>query len=137
MATNLDNFIIKELITIIIGNYILNSFSIFIIKLNYFCYLDFLKVCGLPMNFLAVSFAFNIYKKLKSDNELEYESKNLFKIISLKMNNNCLQKQYSTKDLEKIINDEKSLVDTAIIIACFLGDISVSFITYFVLITFL
>lgn len=103
MATNLDNFSIEELITIII---------------------DFLKICGLPMHFLPVSFAFNIYQKLKSDNELEYKSRNLFKSISIKINKDCLQKQYITKDLDKIINDEKNLADTAVIIACFLGGIS-------------
>lgn len=137
MATNLDNFSIKELITIIIGNYILNSFYIFIVKLNYFHYLDFLKICGLPMHFLAVSYAFNIYQKLKSDNELEYKSRNLFKSISIKINKDYSQKQYITKDLDKIINYEKNWADTAVIIACFLGGISVSFITYFVLIIFL
>jgi len=89
------------------------------------------------MHFLAVSFAFNIYQKLKSDNELEYKSRNLFKCISIKINKDCLQKQYITKDLEKIINDEKNWVDTAIITACFLDGISVSFITYVVLIIFL
>lgn len=137
MATNLDNFSIKELITIIIGNYILNSFTIFIVKLNYFHYLDFLKICKLPMHFLAVSFAFNIYQKLKSDNELESESRNLFKSMSIKINKDSLQQQYITKDLKSIINEEKNWVDTAIIIACFLGGVTVSFITYFVLITFL
>ncbi|CAH1714172.1 unnamed protein product [Aphis gossypii] len=103
MATNLDNFSIKELITIVI---------------------DFLKICGLPMHFLAVSFAFNIYQKLKSDDELEYKSRNLFKSLSIQINKDCLQKQYITKDLEKIINYEKNWVDTAIIIACFLDGIS-------------
>ncbi|XP_026810422.1 uncharacterized protein LOC113551991 [Rhopalosiphum maidis] len=103
MATNLDNVSITKLITIII---------------------DFLKICGLPMHFLAVSYAFNIYQKLKSDDELESKSINLFKSISIRIHKNTLHKQYITKDLEKIINDEKNWVDTAIIMSCFLGDIS-------------
>ncbi|XP_025200961.1 LOW QUALITY PROTEIN: uncharacterized protein LOC112598649 [Melanaphis sacchari] len=102
MATSLDNFSIIKLITIIIG---------------------FLKICGLPMHFSAVSFAFNIYQKLKSDDELEPKLVNLFKSISIRLNKDSLQKQYITKDLEKIIHGENNWVDTAIIVSCFLGDL--------------
>jgi len=89
------------------------------------------------MHFLAVSFAFNIYQKLKSDDELEHKSLNLFKSISNRLNKHSLQKQKIIKDMEKFINVDTNLVDKAIIISCFLGDLPVSFIIYFVLITFL
>lgn len=89
------------------------------------------------MHFLAVSFAFNIYQKLKSNDELRHKSIDLFKSISNSLNKHSLQKQKIIKDLEKCINIDKNWVDKAIIISCFLGDIPVSFIVYFVLIPFL
>jgi len=89
------------------------------------------------MHFLAVSYAFNIYQKLKSDDDLESKSINLFKSISIRILKDTLHNQYITKDLEKIINDEKNWVDTVIIMSCFLGDIPVSFFTFLVEINFL
>jgi len=101
-----------------------------------FFILGFLKICRLPMHFLPISFAFKIYQKLKSDDQLESQSINLFKSISNRLNKHSLQKQYITKDLEKIINVENDYVDKAIIISCFLGDIPVSYIAYFVVMLF-
>jgi len=89
------------------------------------------------MQFLAVSFAFNIYQKLKYNDELRHKSLDLFKSISNRLNKHSLQKQKIIEDLEKCINVNENWVDKAIIISCFLGDIPVSFIVYFVLITFL
>ncbi|KAL4148461.1 hypothetical protein QTP88_002698 [Uroleucon formosanum] len=102
IATNLDNSTVTKLITIIIG---------------------FLKICRLPMHFLAVSFAFNIYQKLKSNDELRHKLIDLFKSISNRLNKNSLQQQKIIKDLEKCINVDENWVDKAIIISCFLGDI--------------
>lgn len=84
------------------------------------------------MHFLAVSFAFNIYQKLKSDDELEHKLMHLFKSISNRLNKHSLEKQEIIKDLEKFINVDTNWVDKAIIISCFLGDIPVSFSVYFV-----
>ncbi|XP_016661281.1 uncharacterized protein LOC103309871 [Acyrthosiphon pisum] len=102
IATNLDNSAIMKLITIII---------------------DFLKICRLPTHFLAVSFAFNIYQKLKYNDELRYKSIDLFKSISNRLNKDSLQNKKIIEDLEKCINVDDNWVDKAIIISCFLGDI--------------
>jgi len=85
------------------------------------------------MHFLAVSFAFNIYQKLKSNDELENKLMHLFKSISNRLNKDSLQKLEILKDLEKCLNVDTNWVDKAIIMSCFLGDIPVSLIVCFVL----
>ncbi|VVC32677.1 Hypothetical protein CINCED_3A006375 [Cinara cedri] len=102
-------------------------------------YLDF---CKLPSNFLAISYAFNIYQKLKPDPDLELLSKNLCRLLIKNMvlpktddeihNKNLLKKpklnQYLKDDLERVLNTQDCWIDKSIIGSYILIDLESTYI---------
>jgi len=90
-----------------------------------------LEICNLPSDFPVVSYAFNIYQQLKSDDDMKLKSINLCKSLSHGHFKTYRINKHLIDDLERVINIEENWFDKIVVITCFLRKIYVSFITIF------
>lgn len=91
-----------------------------------FSFLGYLGVCKLPSDFMAVSYAFKIYQKLKLDDDLETKSLSLCKCLSSNLGVHK-QKLNLKDDFETVLKCEEDWLDKSIVISYFLSNIDVSF----------
>ncbi|XP_050436025.1 uncharacterized protein LOC126842867 [Adelges cooleyi] len=78
--------------------------------------IDYLKTCKLPSNFKAACYTFDIYHKVKSDNEMNQLVKSLCRVLS-----QCIEPN-TVKDLLNGIGDDEELSDKLFIASNFFCD---------------